>query len=201
LLLQAGRRPRYLWGEHAATRIMDDLHVKFVQENDRLLPSIQYGVYDPSMLLELDTAVEKRMRAVGLDIFVQFGEGTIVVAANKNDASIQLGYQRYPRYPHWQSDLPNRIKVASVIGQVFAMTRVTSWNGYEYLWKPFWIFVCELHLRYPWGVIYRTFRRINLCRLPVKATGVGSFNHMWRQLLDGLKTLSLGIQIRLGELT
>jgi hypothetical protein len=145
---------------------------------------------------------ERRRRFVGCDVRVVHGKGTIVVAHNKNmDSILRTGKIRYQRFPHWESELRTVVKLGTLVGQVIYMVMTTSANGYEELLEPLWALMKEFHLKcYPWGVIYRTLRHLDTCRLPIKAEGAKDFTKTWYMLLNGLKLLAAGRSIAFGVL-
>jgi hypothetical protein len=175
-------------------RLMDDSGMKYSLQDESTLFLFQFGAYARECRLERDVCRQKHMKFVGCDVYVKAGKGTIVVAHNKNAESILAhGTMQYQRYPHWLSELRMVVKVGTIIGQVIHMVRITSWNGYEDLYMPLWVLIREFGLKgYPWSILYRTFRHLDTCRLPVKTEGAREFTKMWYKVLHGLQLLAAG---------
>ena len=87
------------------------------------------------------------------------------------------------RYPHWRSHCALRIKKAFVKGTIHRYVGLTSPNAYDLLWKPIWLFLQELRIvGYPWWVLGKIFRDIDVNWLPVHPIGLGTFQRMLKEI-------------------
>jgi hypothetical protein len=152
-------------------RIMDDSGLKYhlMDEGKRLL--FEFGCYDAGCTLEHDVARCKSIKYIGCEVKIVSGYGGSC-CQQKPRVYITNVQLKHPRYPHWASEFRMSVKLGAILGQTIYMIRVTSAEGYAYLYDPIWVFVKELELSgYPWAMVYRNFRHLHVCRLPVKQEG------------------------------
>ena len=171
-------------------RFMDDLGVAIHTRDLHLLRDMQRTMYPPECDLIQDDSIGWSFSMLESTIAVHppGGGGVTVVHRNKNARSLLLhGTMHYPRYPHWHSYTPRLIKQTIILGTLHRMVATTSPNAYALLWQPLWLFWAELRiLQYPWSIIYRVCRRLNIGKLPVKPPGRRTFDTLWHAMLETL---------------
>jgi len=84
---------------------------------------------------------------------------------------------------------------AFVKGTIHRYVGLTSPNAYDLLWKPIWLFLQELRMvGYPWWILERVLKEIDINWLPVHPVGLEAFQLLWRDLLKEIRR-----QTRLGR--
>jgi hypothetical protein len=177
-------------------RLMDDTLIRYELPDEHVLVWFEFLCYSDGLIVERDNEAARFMRGLGCELHIHEGVGTIVTGSNKNEQSLLVqGTMKFPRYPHWLSDMPRTTKTETVIGQVITLVRITSWNGYPAMYRPMWLLLYEfMHRGYSWRLLNRILRRLDICRLPVKRKGSHLFGMIWYDVLKGVSVLAAGQQ-------